>query len=45
MIAALTLLALFSRRLRLDVHGFGAVVLAHAVWLIMVGGELRSAGG
>jgi hypothetical protein len=40
-IAPLTLLALFSGRLTLDVHGFGAVVLLQAVWLIMVGAELR----
>lgn len=40
-VAALTLLALFSGHLRLNVHGFGAVVLAQAIWLILVGEELR----
>jgi hypothetical protein len=43
-VAVLTLLALFSGHLRLNVHGFGAVVLAQAVWLILVGAELRRAG-
>ena len=42
-IAALALLALASGHLRLDVHGFGAVVLLQAVWLVAVGGELRRA--
>jgi hypothetical protein len=41
-VAVLTLLALFSGHLRLDVHGFGAVVLAQAVWLILAGAELMS---
>jgi hypothetical protein len=27
----------------MDVHGFGAVVLGQAVWLVMVGIELRTA--
>jgi hypothetical protein len=40
-VAAVTLLALFSGSLTLDVHGFGAVVLGQAIWLIMVGAELR----
>jgi len=44
-IAALALVALLSGRLRLDVHGFGAVVLLQAVWLVMVGVELRRGGG
>ena len=39
-VAVLTLLALFSGHLRLDVHGFGAVVLAQAIWLILAGAEL-----
>lgn len=43
-IAPLTLLALFSGHLTLDVHGFGAVVLLQAVWLVLVGSELRRAG-
>jgi hypothetical protein len=40
-VAAATLLFLLSGHLRLDVHGFGAVVLAQAIWLIVVGLELR----
>lgn len=40
-VAALALLALFSGHLTLDVHGFGAVVLAHSIWLILIGAELR----
>lgn len=40
-VAALVLLALFSRHLTLDVHGFGAVVLVQAIWLVLVGSELR----
>ncbi len=43
-VAAITLLALFSGHLTLDVHGFGAVVLLQAIWLIMVGAELRRTG-
>ena len=43
-VAAATLLALFSGHLTLDVHGFGAVVLGQAIWLIMVGAELRRTG-
>ena len=39
-LAAVTLVALFSGRLRLDVHGFGAVVLAQSVWLVLVGVRL-----
>ena len=39
-VSILTLLALLSG-LRLDVHGFGAVFLAQATWLILVGAELR----
>lgn len=42
-VAAAAVLALLSGHLRLDVHGFGAVVLAQAVWLITVGLELRRA--
>jgi hypothetical protein len=40
-VAAATLAVLLAGRLRLDVHGFGAVVLAQAVWLALVGLELR----
>jgi hypothetical protein len=40
-VAALVLLALFSGRVTLDVHGFGAVVLMQAVWLVLAGVELR----
>lgn len=39
--AALILLALFWGGLRMDVHGFGAVILLQAIWLIIVGVELR----
>lgn len=39
--ASLILLALFWGGLRMDVHGFGAVVLVQAIWLILVGSELR----
>jgi hypothetical protein len=42
-VAVVTLLALFSGHLTLGVHGFGAVVLAQAVWLVLVGAELRQA--
>lgn len=42
-VAAATLLALVAGRLRLDVHGFGAVVLGQGIWLVMVGTELRRA--
>lgn len=41
-VAVLTLLALLSGHVTMDVHGFGAIVLAQAVWLILVGAELRS---
>jgi hypothetical protein len=40
-IAVLVLLALFSGHITLDVHGFGAVVFVQAIWLILVGAELR----
>ena len=43
-VAALALAALLSGHLRLDVHGFGAVVLLQAVWLVAVGAELRRVG-
>jgi len=42
-VAALTLVAMLAGHLRMDVHGFGAVVLGQAIWLIMVGLELRHA--
>lgn len=40
-VASLALIGLLSGHLRMDVHGFGAVVLGHAVWLVMAGAELR----
>jgi hypothetical protein len=43
-VAAITLLSLLSGHLTLDVHGFGAVVLGQAIWLIMAGAELRRTG-
>jgi hypothetical protein len=39
-VALAALAALLSGHLRLDVHGFGAVVLAQGVWLVLVGLEL-----
>ena len=36
-LAAVTLLALFSGRLRLDTHGFGAVAMGQAIWFIVAG--------
>jgi hypothetical protein len=39
--APLTLAVLLSGHLRLDVHGFGAVVLVQSLWLVLVGLELR----
>jgi hypothetical protein len=43
-ISVLALLLLLSGRLRLDIHGFGAIVLLQAVWLMMIGFELRASG-
>ena len=43
-VAVLVLLALFSGKLTVDVHGFGAVVLVQAIWLVLVGAELRRTG-
>jgi hypothetical protein len=36
-LAPVTLLALFSGRLKLDAHGFGMVVFTQAVWFIIAG--------
>lgn len=44
-VAALALVVLLSGHLRLDVHGFGAVVLTQCVWFIVLGGELRRNSG
>jgi hypothetical protein len=41
-VATLVLLALVSGQVRMDVHGFGGIVLLQAIWLILVGAELRS---
>ena len=38
--ALVTLALLLSGNLRLDVHGFGAVVLAHGVWTVLAGVSL-----
>jgi hypothetical protein len=43
-VAVLTLIALLSGHLRLDIHGFGAVVLAQTVWMVVVGLHLRRLG-
>jgi len=40
-VATLALVAVLSGKLRLGIHGFGAVILAQALWLIMVGVQLR----
>lgn len=40
-VAVISLLALLSGQLRLDIHGFGAIVLAHGIWLVVMGMELR----
>lgn len=39
-LAALTLLGLFSGHVRLDVHGFGAIVLGQALWYVACGAWL-----
>jgi hypothetical protein len=36
-VGALVLLAVVIGHLRLDVHGFGAVVIAQGIWMITVG--------
>jgi hypothetical protein len=41
LVAVATLGIVLSGHLRLDVHGFGAVVLAQAIWLIAIGVQLR----
>ena len=43
-VTVVTLLALLSGHLRMDIHGFGAVVLLQTVWLIMVGIALIGGG-
>jgi hypothetical protein len=43
-IAPIIILGIASGHLRLDVHGMGAVVLGQAIWFIVVGGEMCSAG-
>lgn len=43
-IAVLALLALLSGQLRMDIHGFGAIVLAHGIWMVVIGLELRRSG-
>jgi len=40
-VATLALVAVLSGKLHLGVHGFGAVILAQALWLILVGVQLR----
>jgi len=42
-IAPVTVLAVGSGHVALDVHGFGAVVLLQAIWLISAGASLRRA--
>lgn len=36
-IGVITLSAVFSGHLRLDVHGFGAIVFAQSIWTILIG--------
>jgi hypothetical protein len=43
-ISPIIILAIVSGRLRLDVHGMGAVVLGQAIWFMMAAGEMYSAG-
>lgn len=40
-LAPITLLAVLSGHIRLDVHGFGAIILAQAIWWIIAGVQLR----
>ena len=44
-VAVVALAALLTGRLRLDVHGFGAFVLAQGVWIVLVGLELARGRG
>jgi len=39
-IGPLIIIGVLSGRMRLDVHGFGAVVLAQAIWLVTVAAQL-----
>jgi hypothetical protein len=41
-LGVVTLAALFSGHLRLDVHGFGAVMLGQAIWFVVAGSGLWS---
>ena len=41
-ISPIIIVAIASGRLRLDVHGMGAVVLGQAIWFMMVAGEMYS---
>ena len=43
-IAPLIILGIVSGHLRMDVHGMGAVVLGQAIWFIVAGTEMYSAG-
>ena len=43
-LSPITLLAVLSGHIRLDVHGFGAIILGQAVWWIIAGVKLRKLG-
>ena len=40
-LAPITLLAVLSGHIRLNVHGFGTIIVAQAVWWIIAGVQLR----
>lgn len=43
-IAPLLIVGIVSGHLKMDVHGMGAVVLGQAIWFIVVGAQMYSAG-
>lgn len=42
-LAPITMVAVLSGHVRLDVHGFGAIILGQAIWFISAGLQLRKA--